>query len=269
MQYISAKEAAEKWGISERRVRALCESGRIEGVTRCGDWVWSIPAETPRPADGRTLRFIKNRDLRTGSQDYSKIDAIRSSVKKRELSDDEKVQIIRDALAFDGIEITAKKVNAILNHENQNLDLVTQVLILNMKSALDNHLHEVSENSLCSINKRLLLSVDEKAAGCYSKTGKPAQETAAMLGQYSGPWSVLHPAARSVFLFSEIMRIKPFESANTETAFVVLAHEMTKAKMPPAVFEDRISQLKAALAQTKIRGNSHELLSLVLEVASK
>lgn len=269
MQYISAKEAAEKWGISERRVRALCESGRIEGVTRCGDWVWSIPADTQRPADGRTLRYIKNRDLRTGTQDYRKVDAIRASVKKRELSEDDKVQIIRDAFLFDGIDLPVKQIEAILRLENQKLDLKTQIEVLNMKSVLDTPLNDISESSLGQLNRRLLLSVDEKAAGSYAKTGKPSQETVAMLGQYSGSWSVLHPLARSVFLFSELMRIRPYAQSSTQTAFAVLAHELTKAKLPPALFEDRIDQLKAALAQTKIRGNSHELISMIIEVITK
>ena len=29
MDYISTKEAAEKWGISERRIQKLCEDNRI------------------------------------------------------------------------------------------------------------------------------------------------------------------------------------------------------------------------------------------------
>lgn len=31
MDYITAKEAAEKWGISQRRVQLLCEQGRVAG----------------------------------------------------------------------------------------------------------------------------------------------------------------------------------------------------------------------------------------------
>lgn len=30
MDYMSTKEAAQKWGISERRVRSLCATGKIE-----------------------------------------------------------------------------------------------------------------------------------------------------------------------------------------------------------------------------------------------
>ncbi len=32
LDFISVKEAAEKWGISERRVQKLCEEERIGGV---------------------------------------------------------------------------------------------------------------------------------------------------------------------------------------------------------------------------------------------
>jgi len=32
MEFMSAREASEKWGISDRRVRFLCSEGRIEGA---------------------------------------------------------------------------------------------------------------------------------------------------------------------------------------------------------------------------------------------
>ena len=42
MTYIKVSEAAEKWGISARRVRLLCEQGRIAGVERKGN-LYMIP----------------------------------------------------------------------------------------------------------------------------------------------------------------------------------------------------------------------------------
>ena len=51
--YIKLEEAARKWGVSVRRVQALCADGRIEGAVRFGrDWM--IPRQAARPADGRT-----------------------------------------------------------------------------------------------------------------------------------------------------------------------------------------------------------------------
>lgn len=40
--YMTVKQAAEKWGISDRRVRILCSEGKIPGVTREGR-SWKIP----------------------------------------------------------------------------------------------------------------------------------------------------------------------------------------------------------------------------------
>ena len=35
-EIITAKEAAKKWGICERRVRILCVEGRIDGAKKIG-----------------------------------------------------------------------------------------------------------------------------------------------------------------------------------------------------------------------------------------
>jgi hypothetical protein len=59
MDYISTKEAAEKWGISERRIQKLCEDDRIPGVIRFS-CVWAIPKDAPKPDDGRKRKFMKN-----------------------------------------------------------------------------------------------------------------------------------------------------------------------------------------------------------------
>jgi hypothetical protein len=52
MDYIGTKEAAEKWGITERRIQKLCEEGRIHGAVRFVR-VWAIPKDAEKPADAR------------------------------------------------------------------------------------------------------------------------------------------------------------------------------------------------------------------------
>lgn len=53
MDYITAKEAADKWGISQRRVQVLCTQGKIQGAKRLG-WAWAIPCDVEKPKDART-----------------------------------------------------------------------------------------------------------------------------------------------------------------------------------------------------------------------
>jgi hypothetical protein len=55
MEYITAKEAGLKWGITERRVQILCEQGRITGVQRFGN-AWAIPNNALKPEDARKTR---------------------------------------------------------------------------------------------------------------------------------------------------------------------------------------------------------------------
>lgn len=63
MEYMSAKEAAEKWGISQRRVAVLCTENRIEGVTMCGK-MWLIPKTAEKPIDARGIRSHKAEENR-------------------------------------------------------------------------------------------------------------------------------------------------------------------------------------------------------------
>lgn len=52
MEYISAKEAAERWGIQVRGVQELCKAGRIQGAFKF-ERSWMIPASAQKPEDPR------------------------------------------------------------------------------------------------------------------------------------------------------------------------------------------------------------------------
>ena len=56
LEFISASEAAVKWGISERRVQKLCEEGRISGVAKFSR-MWLIPKDAEKPTDKRCKKF--------------------------------------------------------------------------------------------------------------------------------------------------------------------------------------------------------------------
>ena len=59
-EYMTIKQAAQKWGIGERRINTLCQEGRIEGAFKFGK-SWAIPADAKKPIDQRikTGRYIK------------------------------------------------------------------------------------------------------------------------------------------------------------------------------------------------------------------
>ncbi len=60
--FMTVKQAAEKWGISERRIRTLCAEGKIAGALRDGR-IWQILADAVKPADGRSKSRINLLEL--------------------------------------------------------------------------------------------------------------------------------------------------------------------------------------------------------------
>lgn len=52
MEYLTAKEIAEQWGITDRQVHYYCTDGKISGVLRKGN-MWLIPDDAHKPTDAR------------------------------------------------------------------------------------------------------------------------------------------------------------------------------------------------------------------------
>lgn len=59
MEFMSAKEAADKWGISQRRVAVLCSESRIDNATMVGN-MWIIPTTAEKPIDARITRYSQS-----------------------------------------------------------------------------------------------------------------------------------------------------------------------------------------------------------------
>ena len=59
IQYITAREAAEKWNISQRRVSILCAESRIPNVAMLGN-MWIIPRDAEKPEDARKSKPTKH-----------------------------------------------------------------------------------------------------------------------------------------------------------------------------------------------------------------
>ena len=62
-QYMTIKEASEKWGIGIRRINTLCHEGRIEGCVKFGA-SFAIPSDAEKPSDRRIKsgKYIKKKE---------------------------------------------------------------------------------------------------------------------------------------------------------------------------------------------------------------
>lgn len=58
LDFMTAQEAAKKWGITIRRVQVLCSEGKILGAQKYTS-VWAIPRNEEKPRDERIMRRKK------------------------------------------------------------------------------------------------------------------------------------------------------------------------------------------------------------------
>ena len=56
MDYMTLKEASEKWGITPRQINYLCAANRIPGVMKMAT-IWLIPKDAVKPADRRMKKL--------------------------------------------------------------------------------------------------------------------------------------------------------------------------------------------------------------------
>ena len=60
MEYSDIKNTSERWGVSERRITALCRDRRIIGAKKEGK-KWLIPDDAQLPPDGRTREAVRKK----------------------------------------------------------------------------------------------------------------------------------------------------------------------------------------------------------------
>jgi LuxR family maltose regulon positive regulatory protein len=58
MEYLTVKEACEKWGITSRMVNYYCSEGRVEGAVKKGN-LWLVPKDSKKPASEKNLPLRK------------------------------------------------------------------------------------------------------------------------------------------------------------------------------------------------------------------
>lgn len=154
MEYIGVQQAAEQWGVSDRRVRLLCEREKIEGVVREGR-SYKIPANAVKPLDGRILRG------KIIPQEYAaifaRVDTLKAQIRKRRpftqgelrrLQEEFLVEFTYNSNAIEGNTLTLRETALVL--EGITID----------KKPLKDHLEAVGHRDAFLYVQRL---VTEKA----------------------------------------------------------------------------------------------------------
>lgn len=248
--YISVQETANKWGLSTRRVRALCENKQIKGVTKVGR-SWNIPADAKKPRDPRVKVDFSNEVKRN----ISKLNTLRKLTEgeKERLKDDYLVEYIFNSNAFAGNGLTKQDTLMILKGASLEGRKIKETLeVISQKEAFEEVINLSKENKPLNENtiKRLhyiLLSDKPQDRGEYRKvettifskfkTAEPKHiagqvEELLKLHNYSKDGDII----KKISLFHIIFEsIHPFIDANGRLGRLLINLELMKNGYPPIV----------------------------------
>ena len=258
MDYKSVAYFAQQWGISERRVRVLCQEGKIEGVLHNGR-AWQIPADAQKPIDGRAVRYQRNNSA--FAELLAGVDKLKKELDKRRPLTQSELQRLRDEFL---IEYTYHS-NAI---EGNTLTLQETALVLEGitvdQKPLKDHLEAVghrdaflyvqelvkdkvpfSEYIIKQIHTLVLMDRPEdrgkfrripvRIMGAYHVPPEPflvAEQLEALVAEFAEQ-KKMHPIERAALFHLKFEGIHPFVDGNGRTGRLIMNLMLMQAGYPP------------------------------------
>ena len=258
MNYIKASQAAEKWGISPRRVRMLCAEGKIEGAIQKGK-LYMIPENAQKPADGR-VKYNILADIEAKKARLSELRPLTAGEVER-LREEFMVEFTYNSNAIEGNTLTLKETAMAL--EGMTIDQKPLKDHLEAVGHRDAFLYvqdiatkdmPISENVIKNIHSLVLINRPEdkgtyrripvRIMGAYTEPLQPYMVQPAMEGliiENNKRTETMNIIERIARFHLEFEGIHPFIDGNGRTGRLVLNLDLIRNGYPPinVKFTDR------------------------------
>jgi len=291
MNYMTTKEASKAWSISDRRIRVLCEEGRIEGALKIGR-NWSIPVDCTKPIDAR----VRNNDTYFGVEaDFKEIDDFKHEIDSYRPFSLETLASLRDNLivewtynsnAIEGNTLTLSETKVVLEGITvggksmvEHLEAINHKAAILFLESIIQKKENLSERNIKNIHQLILKNIDNSNAGKYRQENVlissakhiPPSHFAVpemmqrLIHEYQTEWSGYHPVVRAALLHGEFVKIHPFIDGNGRTARILLNFELMRTGYPPIVIKNQMrAQYYDALDHAHVTKDYKPFVELVV-----
>lgn len=263
MRYMSIQEASSKWEISDRRIRVLCSTNRIEGAIKIGH-NWSIPYDAVKPIDRRR----KNASQYIGiDYDFREIDQRKERIDKYRPLSSNQINTLHNKLivewtyhsnAIEGNTLTMSETKVVLEGITvggksmvEHLETINHREAILFVEELVSSREELTEWNLKNIHALVLKGIDNQNAGRYRSENvlisgakhTPPKHFEVMylmqklIKEYSCEWKEFHPVIKAALLHGEFVKIHPFIDGNGRTARLLLNFELLRNGYTPIIIK--------------------------------
>ncbi len=288
MEYIKVSKAAEKWGISTRRVRVLCAEGKIPGVIRKGN-LYMLPENAQKPLDGRLTRTGTLAEIEQKRERLNEMRPLTPGEVKR-LQEEFLIEFTYNSNAIEGNTLTLKETAMVL--EGMTIDQKPLKDHLEAVGHRDAFVYiqdiakqdvPVSEFVIKNIHALVLMNQPEdkgvfrkipvRIMGAYTEPVQPyliepkITELLAVNEERKTAMNVLERIAR---FHLEFEGIHPFIDGNGRTGRLIMNLDLIRSGFPPinVKFTDRKKYYDAFDAYYR-DGNVEAMIDLVAGYVNK
>ncbi len=274
MKYLTTGDIARKWRVNDRRVRVLCEEGRVDGAFKVGN-TWMIAEDASKPYDARKAI---NKAYAGLNFDFTEIDTLKREIDTYRPLAKNSVKSLHEKLvvewtyhsnAIEGNTLTLSETKVVLEGITiGGKSVIEHLETINHKEAieyLEMLIHEkkdLTEWILKTIHQLILKEIDDDHAGKYRSenvaisgaTHIPPNHMLVpeymqkLFAEYEQQWNAYHPVVKACLLHGEFVKIHPFIDGNGRTARLLLNFELMKNGYPPIVItKEKRAEYYAAL----------------------
>lgn len=267
MGYITLKQAAELWNISERRIRRLIQENRINGALKIGN-AWNIPEETSKPMDKRYkieedkfIIGIQNDFFKVLDENKQKLDSKRPLPKEtlKSLEENFKLEWTYNSNAIEGNTLTLKETKVVLEGfaiggktMREHLEVINHKEAIEFLEELVQDNNELSEIDIKNIHAIVLKGIDNENAGRYRTENViisgashippdaiiVPESMEKLIYRYDEWKEKYHPIIVAALLHAEFVKIHPFIDGNGRTARLLMNFEVMKNGYPPIIIKN-------------------------------
>lgn len=293
MNYMTTKEAVEKWNISERRIRQLLAEDRIEGAVKVGN-SWNIPIDATKPVDKRIIKPDDSNFIIDLKEDFfSEVDKLKEMLDKKRPLSKETIKSLKESVNLEwtynsnGIEgntLTLRETQVVLEgitvggkSIKEHLEAINHEKAILYLDEIVKDENPITEWHIKNIHQLILKDIDNENAGRYRKENVTIKGAIHIPPDYLkipelmekliltyNTWSGYHPIIRASLLHGELVKIHPFIDGNGRTSRLLMNLDLMNSGYNPVIIKKE-SRLKyyEALDKAHTTGNYTDFVKLV------